>query len=195
MAKAMRRLARGQRAQPPPPRKRPFDDHRFDINIILCDPADMATASADREAARLALVKAYERKEAATAAITQAVVDARALKITWKKIAAELGVEASNATRKYKPYADSMKPKNLWENEPDPELPALAALRRAVTEHSEAEPAEVAAVAVARSHDVTWKEIAEAVHMKEPNAFVKYGAQLEEKRVVTVRATPSAEAE
>ncbi|MFC7593557.1 hypothetical protein ACFQYP_65015 [Nonomuraea antimicrobica] len=112
-----------------------------------------------------------------------------------EKIATELGVEASNATRKYKPYVDSMEPENLWGEEPDPELPALAAIRKAVTAHKEAEPAEVQAVAAARSHDVTWKEIAEAVHMAEPNAFVKYTAQLEEKRVVTVRATSSAEAE
>ncbi|MFB9631314.1 hypothetical protein [Nonomuraea helvata] len=153
----------------------------------------MATAWAEREAARVGLKEAYDKKEAAKAAVTQAVVDARGVRVTWKKIADELGVEPSNATRKYKPSVDKMEPANTWENEPDPELLALAAVRDAVRKHKEAVRAELLAVAAARALEVTWKEIGEAVKMAEPNAFVKYTALLEEKRVVTVRGEPPAE--
>ncbi|MGP3920676.1 hypothetical protein [Nonomuraea sp. 10N515B] len=71
--------------------------------------------------------------------------------------------------------------------------PALVADRHAVKAYEEAVRAEVRAVAGARTHDVTWREIAEAVDMAEPNAFIKYSQLLEEKRTVTVRGEPPRE--
>ncbi|MDX3100506.1 hypothetical protein [Nonomuraea angiospora] len=151
----------------------------------------MAKASeetaAEREAARAALQRAHVKKNDTEDAITQAVVDARAVQVTWREIATELGVQQPNATRKYKPYIGQMQPKNRWENEADPKGPALIAVRHAVKAHEDAKRAEVQAVADARNHDVTWREIAEDVGMAEPNAFVKYSPMLEEKRTVTVR--------
>jgi hypothetical protein len=165
---------------------------RFDINSILCDPADMVNAAEEdeRNAARADLQAAWEKKNATSDRITQAVVDARAVNVTWREIAAELGVQQPNATRKYKPAVDQMQPENRWENEADPKGPALIAIRHAVKDYEDAVRAEVHAVADARNRGVTWREIAEAVNMAEPNAFVKYSPLLEEKRTVTVRGEP-----
>jgi hypothetical protein len=155
----------------------------------------MANAAEEekRNAARAALQAAWEKKNATNAAITQAVVDARAVNVTWREIAAELGMHQPNASRKYKPAVDQMQPVNRWENEADPKGPALVAVRHAVKAYQEAVRAEVYAVADARGRDVTWREIADAVGMAEPNAFVKYSPLLEEKRTVTVREMPPAE--
>lgn len=141
-----------------------------------------------KDFAREAVGVAHRNLKAAESAVAQAIVDARHVKVTWLKIAEELGVAQPNATRKYKPFVDAGTPRNLWPNEVDPRLFAQTAVREAYEAHRKAEVAELQAVASARSAGVVWGDIAAKVEMLESNAIVKFRPLLVEERTVSVRA-------
>ncbi|GAA2657574.1 hypothetical protein [Nonomuraea recticatena] len=125
-----------------------------------------------------ALRAAHQAKIEAEDGVTQAVVDARHVKAAWQRIADELGVAQPNAVRKYKPHLAERAALQKWEGEADPATPALVAIRHAVRALEDAEEAELKAVAEARSAEVTWSDIADAVGMKQPNAVAKYRPKL-----------------
>lgn len=150
-------------------------------------------------AALEALQQAHDNKKASKEQVIQAVVDARHVRAQWTRIAEELGIAQPNAVRKFKRYVSERPAQNLWEGEADPQPLALVAVRHARQRETDAEAAEVQAVADARNAGAHWEAIAEVLEMKQPNAVAKYRPLLryeplpEEERKPKARSSAKAE--
>jgi hypothetical protein len=152
----------------------------MDITTIVCDVLGVSGDGKIRtlHAVRAAHTRIAERRQAER----DAVVAARSIGIQWWKIAEAVDMAQSNASRKYGPL-----PALTGRAGEDEERTALARVRATHDAILEAELAEIAAVAAARSAGVTWAAIAAEVEMEQPNTVVKYRQYISEVRDVAVR--------